>query len=80
MLRFTIRDMLFVTVVVGLACGWWLDHRRAGLEIGRLREHLMRHIHWTPAGRGTHGHRIKNAVFLSILQREMAIHCDAGLR
>jgi hypothetical protein len=25
MLRFTIRDVLWLTVVVGLAVGWWLD-------------------------------------------------------
>jgi hypothetical protein len=27
MFRFTIRDVLWLTVVVGLAVGWWLDHR-----------------------------------------------------
>jgi cation transporter-like permease len=26
-LRFTIRDLLWLTAVVGLAVGWWLDHR-----------------------------------------------------
>ena len=25
MLRFTIRDLLWLMVVVGLACGWWMD-------------------------------------------------------
>ena len=29
MFRFTIRDMLWLTVVVALAVGWFLDHRRA---------------------------------------------------
>ena len=28
MFRFSIRDVLWLTVVVGLAVGWWLDHRR----------------------------------------------------
>lgn len=28
MFRFTIRDVLWLTVVVGLAVGWWLDHRQ----------------------------------------------------
>ena len=28
-LRFTIRDLLWLTVVVALAIGWWLDHRHA---------------------------------------------------
>ncbi len=26
-LRFSIRDLLWLTVVAGLAIGWWLDHR-----------------------------------------------------
>jgi len=26
MFRFTIRDVLWLTVVVGLAAGWWRDH------------------------------------------------------
>jgi len=26
-MRFTIRDVLLVMVIVGLAVGWWLDHR-----------------------------------------------------
>jgi len=28
MLRFTIRDLLWLMVVVGLAVGWWLDDAR----------------------------------------------------
>jgi hypothetical protein len=27
-LRFTIRDLLWLVVVVALAVGWWADHRR----------------------------------------------------
>jgi len=27
MLRFTIRDVLWLTLVVGLAVGWWVDRR-----------------------------------------------------
>jgi hypothetical protein len=29
MFRFTIRDMLWLTVVAALAVGWWIDHRGA---------------------------------------------------
>ena len=25
--RFTIRDLLWLTLVVALAVGWWLDHK-----------------------------------------------------
>jgi len=28
MFRFSIRDVLWLTVVVALAVGWWLDHRQ----------------------------------------------------
>ena len=27
-LRFSIRDLLWLTVVVALAVGWWLEHRK----------------------------------------------------
>jgi len=27
-LRFTIRDLLWLTVVVALAVAWWIDHHR----------------------------------------------------
>lgn len=27
-MRFAIRDLLWLMVVVALALGWWLDHRR----------------------------------------------------
>ena len=27
MFRFTIRDVLWLTVVVALAVSWWIDHR-----------------------------------------------------
>jgi len=26
--RFTIRDLLWLTLVVGLAVGWWIEHHR----------------------------------------------------
>ncbi|MGI8981923.1 MAG: hypothetical protein ACR2FY_22045 [Pirellulaceae bacterium] len=32
-MKFSIRDLLLVTVIVALALGWWLDHR---LLLGRL--------------------------------------------
>ena len=28
MRRFSIRDLLWLTLVVGLALGWWVDHQR----------------------------------------------------
>ena len=32
MFRFTIRDVLWLTVVVGLTVGWWLDRSRIAKE------------------------------------------------
>jgi hypothetical protein len=29
MFRFTIRDVLWLMVVVGLGSGWWIEHRKA---------------------------------------------------
>jgi hypothetical protein len=28
-MRFTIRELLLVTVIVGLGVGWWIDHRQS---------------------------------------------------
>jgi hypothetical protein len=36
MFRFKIRDPLWLTVVVALTVGWWLDHRRLASENGTL--------------------------------------------
>jgi hypothetical protein len=34
MFRFTIRELLILTVTAGLAVGWWIDHRRLSKERG----------------------------------------------
>jgi len=33
MYRFTIRDVLWLMVAVGLACGWWIEHSRRESQI-----------------------------------------------
>ena len=35
MLRFTIRDVLWLTLVVGLVVGWWVDRGAACGQTGR---------------------------------------------
>ena len=39
-LHFTIRDLLWLTVVVALILGWWLDHRKL-TNIGNLPDVLV---------------------------------------
>jgi hypothetical protein len=34
--HFSIRDMLWLTVVLGLAFGWWVDHRNSITKWSRL--------------------------------------------
>jgi hypothetical protein len=31
-MRFTIRDLLWLTVIAGLCVGWWADHRAMARE------------------------------------------------
>jgi len=38
MFRLTIRDLLWLTVVVALGVGWWLDHGRANVGMRRMTE------------------------------------------
>ena len=37
-MKFTIRDLFLVTVIVALVLGWWIDHRRAGAEKAAVEE------------------------------------------
>jgi hypothetical protein len=37
-MKFAIRDIMLVTVIVALVAGWWLDHLRLGKEIEELTE------------------------------------------
>lgn len=37
-MKFSIRDLLLLTVIVALTLGWWLDHRRSANELAVERE------------------------------------------
>jgi hypothetical protein len=51
MFRFTIQDMLWLTVVVGLGVSWWADHHSLTEAFNRL----VAHIRWQQAGPGAMG-------------------------
>jgi len=36
-MKFSIRDLFLVTVIVALVLGWWVDHRRQAAESERLK-------------------------------------------
>jgi hypothetical protein len=35
-LRFTIRDLLWLTLVVAMAVGWWVDHRAISTGLAEI--------------------------------------------
>ena len=37
MFRFTIRDILWLTVVAAVGVAWWMDRRNAAVEMAKLR-------------------------------------------
>jgi hypothetical protein len=37
MFQFTIRDVLWLTLVVGLSVGWWFDHRALGKRVSKFK-------------------------------------------
>jgi hypothetical protein len=41
MLRFTIRDVLWLTVVVALCCAWWLHHHYADARLRSQQDFLF---------------------------------------
>jgi hypothetical protein len=43
MFRFTIRDVLWLTVVVGLAVGWFVEHERT-IRMGRQIEEIRQAV------------------------------------
>src|SRR5687768_9785076 len=38
MFRFTIRDVLWLTALVAMGVGWWMEHLKSGPEIASLRK------------------------------------------
>jgi hypothetical protein len=44
-LHFTIRDLLWLTVVAAMGIAWWLDHRKQGEEIRYLKAPKLTPVH-----------------------------------
>jgi len=46
-MKFSIRDLLLVTVIVAIAVAWWLDRSRLAREVQRLKTpviHVSAHL------------------------------------
>jgi hypothetical protein len=41
--RFSIRDVLWLPVVVGLGIAWWIDRQTHSSEVSRLNDELKQH-------------------------------------
>ena len=37
-MKFSIRDLLLVTVIVAILVAWWIDHRRLTDEVRRFKD------------------------------------------
>jgi hypothetical protein len=35
-MKFSIRDIMLTTVIVALAVGWWIEHRRFAGDVAQL--------------------------------------------
>lgn len=62
-MKFSIRDIMFVTVIVALALGWWGDHHLKTIECVRLKEEAGRN-----AARAGHANEAYDA-FESMLDK-----------
>ena len=48
-MKFSIRDLLLVTMIVALAVGWWVDHRRqeaAKAVVESDAAEMANHLYW----------------------------------
>src|SRR4029453_13842663 len=41
MFRFTIRDLVLLTLIVALGVGWWIDRRRMAASLAELDEYKL---------------------------------------
>jgi hypothetical protein len=49
-MRFTIRDLIWLTVVVALGIGWWVDHRRLSVSYNAWNEQVTEAVKDTLRG------------------------------
>jgi len=47
MFRFSIREIVLVTIIVALVCGWAIDHYKMDDEVWRLRWELNSRGYWS---------------------------------
>jgi hypothetical protein len=49
-MKFTIRDLLWLTVVAALGVGWWLDRSRLDGKYRRVRDAYRELTQWVAGG------------------------------
>jgi hypothetical protein len=54
--QFSIRDVLLIMLIVGLAVGWFVDHRRLADELSREQQQNHWRIHWFDTTHPVPGH------------------------
>ncbi len=56
-MKFSIRDLMLVTIIVAVLTAWWVDRAHLHQENSKLRELLEGRVHYTayPPGRPTVG-------------------------
>ena len=45
-LRFTIRDLLWLTLVVAIGVGWWIDHKPPRYEVIDIGDEVRYEMLW----------------------------------
>jgi hypothetical protein len=55
MFRFTIRDVLWLTALVGALAGWWVDRSRLDIKLARHHEAVENLAKRLSAATGTNG-------------------------
>ena len=77
MFRFTIRELVLLTLVVAMGVGWWVDRRRLATPLARLAEYQR--AEQRELERQEHA-RLRKQLFEEIHDKAMKILSDKAIR